>query len=66
MRFLETLRRVAVIDGDNRNRRRAIELVAEFTQAGSSAGVAALREDLERLKAENRELAERVGRMELG
>ncbi len=65
-RFAETLKRVAEQDSDNRNRRRAVELLQDFARADEVGGTASsLRQDVEKLRSQNQELAERVSRMEL-
>src|SRR5208282_891111 len=63
-RFAETLKRVAEQDSDNRNRRRAVELLQDFARADEVGGTASsLRQDVEKLRSQNQELAERVSRM---
>jgi aminopeptidase N len=65
-RFVETLERVAEQDTDHRNRRRAVELLQDFAHAEDVAGtVSSIRQDVENLRSQNQELAERVSRMEL-
>jgi aminopeptidase N len=65
-RFADTLRQVAEQDTDNRNRRRAIELLQEFSRAEDAGGaISTLRQDVEKLRRQNEELTERVSRMDL-
>lgn len=55
-RFADALAKVAEQDPDNRNRRKAMELLVDFPSSQPGADVAALREDVEKLKAENAEI----------
>ena len=65
-RFIETLKRVAEQDTDNRNRRRAVELLVDLSHGADVGGtVSSLRQDVENLRSQNQELVERVSRMEL-
>ncbi len=61
-RFSETLEEVASKDPDNRNRRKAVEILVDFQSLSADAAVTALREQVEKLKAENVEIREKLSR----
>ena len=63
-RFTETLRKVAEQDGDNRNRRRALEILEDFAPGTPGKAVAGLRDEVEGLKREGRELRDTLSRIE--
>ncbi len=63
-RFTETLRRVADEDVDNRNRRRAVEVLEELASGEGRRALEGLREDVEKLRAEARELRSAISRTE--
>jgi len=63
-RLLETLRKVAAEDGDNRNRRRALEILEDFAAGDSGRDLAGLRDEVEGLKREGRELRDTLSRVE--
>jgi aminopeptidase N len=63
-RFAETLARVAELDADNRNRRRAVEILEDFASGEPSKAAAELRDEMEKLKTEGRELRDTLSRME--
>src|SRR5208282_4546742 len=54
----QLLETVAEQDSDNRNRRRAVELLQDFARADEVGGTASsLRQDVEKLRSQNQELA---------
>ncbi|MGA2664724.1 MAG: M1 family aminopeptidase [Nitrososphaerales archaeon] len=63
-RFAETLGRVAEEDADNRNRRRAVEVLEELSSDEPGAAVARLRDQVEKLRAEGREMRDALSRLE--
>lgn len=63
-RFTDTLRKVADQDTDHRNRRRALEILQDFASADADTAVTVLRDDVEKLKTEGRELRDALSRME--
>ncbi|MDA4112971.1 MAG: M1 family aminopeptidase [Thaumarchaeota archaeon] len=63
-RFTETLRKVAELDGDNRNRRRAAEVLEALASGDPVAAITGLRDEVEKLKDEGREMRDRLSRME--
>ncbi len=63
-RFIETLKKVADEDGDNRNRRRALEILEDFAFGDSGKDLAGLRDEVEGLKREGRELRDTLSRVE--
>ncbi len=65
-RFTETLRKVAEQDSDNRNRRRALEILEDFAALDPSAAVSGLKDEVEGLKREGRELRDALSRIERG
>ena len=65
-RFTESLRKVAEQDSDNRNRRRAIEILEDLAVLDPSAAVSGLKDEVEGLKREGRELRDSLSRIERG
>ncbi|MDA4136248.1 MAG: M1 family aminopeptidase [Thaumarchaeota archaeon] len=63
-RFVDTLSRVAEEDLDNRCRRKAIEVLVDLEASEAEGGVLALKEEVEKLNAENREIKERLSKVE--
>jgi aminopeptidase N len=63
-RFTDTLRKVAEQDGDNRNRRRALEILEDFATGDSGNAIAGLKDEVEKLKGEGRELRDTLSRIE--
>lgn len=63
-RFIGTLRRVAAEDRDNRNRRRAVEVLVEMESGEREKALSDLRDEVERLKGEAKELRGAVSRLE--
>ena len=63
-RFIETLRKVAEQDCDNRNKRRAVEVLEELASGDSGTAISGLRDEVEKLKGEGRELRDQLSRME--
>lgn len=63
-RFVEALRKVSEQDTDNRNRRRALEILEDFAAVDSEKALAGLRDEIEKLKREGRELRDALSRIE--
>jgi aminopeptidase N len=63
-RFTDTLRKVAEQDSDNRNRRRALEILEDFATGDSGSAIAGLKDEVEKLKGEGRELRDTLSRIE--
>jgi len=63
-RFVDTLSKVAEQDPDNRARRKAAELLVDLESPGHAGGIASLKEEVEKLKAENREVKQRLAKVE--
>lgn len=65
-RFLGTLRRVAAEDADNRNRRRAAEIIIELEAFAEEGAVAELRREVEKLRKDNQEIRDKLSVLERG
>jgi aminopeptidase N len=63
-RFAETLAKVAESDTDFRNRRRALEILEDFASGESDKAIAGLRDEVQKLKEEERGLRDALSRLE--
>lgn len=59
-RFIDTLKRVAEQDPDNRNKRKAVEVLVDLESYQEDGSVSALKDEVEKLKSENREIKEKL------